>query len=222
MEKYLDVLEKCDLFDGIAREHIQGMLFCLQAKVLTAVKNQTVFAEGDIARYVGIVLSGAVMMVKEDYYGNRSVMGTLQPGELFGETFSCAALACLPVSVVASADSQIMLFDCRRVLNSCSNACEFHKQVIYNLLRVLAGKNLMLNRKIEIISRKTTREKLMAFLMDQAKINQSGRFTIPYDRQELADYLGVERSAMSAEIGKLCKEGVISCRKSCFELLQMP
>ena len=80
----------------------------------------------------------------------------------------------------------------------------------------------MLNRKIEIISRKTTREKLMAFLMDQAKINQSGRFTIPYDRQELADYLGVERSAMSAEIGKLCKEGVISCRKSCFELLQMP
>ena len=222
MEKYLDVLKNCELFSGIAEEHVTAMFHCLQAEVRSVVKNQIIFAEGDSAGYVGIVLDGAVMVVKEDYYGNRSVMGTLHPGEMFGETFSCAMPAVFPVSVIASADSRIMLFDCQRVLNSCSNACAFHKQIIFNLVRVLAGKNLQLNRKIEIISRKTTKEKLMAFLMDQAKLHQSGAFTIPYDRQQLADYLGVERSAMSAEIGKLCREGVISCKKSYFELLQTP
>lgn len=219
MKKYQNVLKKCALFSHIEQESLYGMLSCLGAEIITAVKNQPVFLEGDTAKYVAVVLSGAVMVVKEDYYGNRSVIGNVAPGELFGETFSCAALDAMPVSVIASADSEIMLLDCKRVLSSCSNACAFHNQIIHNLLRVVALKNMQLNRKLEITSKRTTREKLMAFLMEQAKIHGSRRFTIPYDRQELADYLGVERSAMSAEISKLCREGSITCKKSYFELL---
>ena len=220
MKKYMHVLKKCALFAGIEEENLYGMLQCLGAEIKSVDKNQPVFLEGDAAQYVGIVLSGAVMVVKEDYYGNRSVMGNVGIGELFCETFSCAELKEIPVSVIASSESEIMLLDCRRVVTSCGNACLFHSQIIHNLLRVMAMKNLQLNRKIEITSKRTTREKVMAFLLEQAKVHDSNRFTIPYDRQELADYLGVERSAMSAEIGKLCKEGRIACRRSEFELLR--
>lgn len=219
MKKYLSVLKKCALFAGIEEENLYGMLQCLGAEVKNVSKNQPVFLEGDAAQYVGIVLSGTVMVVKEDYYGNRSVMGNVAPAELFCETFSCAELSEIPVSVIASSDSEIMLLDCRRVVTSCGNACAFHSQIIHNLLRIMAMKNLQLNRKIEITSKRSTRDKVMAFLADQAKAHGSNRFLIPYDRQELADYLGVERSALSAEIGKLCRDGKIFCRKSAFELL---
>ena len=139
---------------------------------------------------------------------------------MFGESFACADVKRFPVSVVAVEDSQVLLIDSRRITVTCANACGFHNQMIFNLLKVVANKNLVLNQKIEITSRRTTREKLMAYLLLQAKIHRSDTFTIPYDRQALADYLEVERSAMSAEIGKLRRDGIIDCEKSTFRLLK--
>jgi len=138
---------------------------------------------------------------------------------LFGASFACAGVASYPVSAVAVEDSLVLLINSRRITATCCNACSFHNQMIYNMLKVVATNNLALNQKIEITSKRTTREKLMAYLLSQAKLHGSDQFTIPYDRQALADYLEVERSAMSAEISKLKKDGVIDCHKSNFILL---
>ncbi len=219
MKNFLPVLSRCALFDGIGHDELGAMLSCLGARVMSVKKNQLIAQEGDPADAVGIVLSGSAQLVKEDYYGNRSIVARIEPGELFGESFACAGVETLPVSIVATADSQVMRIDCRRITVSCTNACAFHSRMIFNLLRVVASKNLVFNQKIEITSKRTTREKLMTYLLSQAKLHNSDSFTIPYDRQALADYLGVERSAMSAEISKLRKEGIIECEKSQFRLL---
>lgn len=215
----LKTLQQCPLFDGVTAEELGGMLQCLNARKGNYGKNQTIFLEGDPADYVGIVLSGEVWVVREDYLGGRSVLGSVGPGQLFGEAFACAGVEELPVSVVAATDCRVMLVSCKRVLTTCAGACGFHQLVIRNLLKVVAEKNLMLNRKMDITARKTTKEKLMAYLYDQARASRSPSFTIPYDRQALADYLGVERSAMSAELGKLRREGKIEYRKNQFTIL---
>lgn len=219
MEQYYEILLQCPLFDGICREDLAGMLACLDGKPKRISKGSPVFLEGDPARFLGIVLSGAVQIVREDYYGARSVLAVVQPGGLFGEAFSCAGLDTMPVSVIALQPGAVLLLDARRVLTGCSNACAFHSRLIRNLLQGMAQKNLELTRKIRYMSQKTTRKKLMEFLLDQAKQHQSPEFVIPYDRQALADYLGVERSAMSAEIGKLKQAGLIESKGAWFRVL---
>lgn len=219
MEQFFDILLHCPLFDGITRQELGEMLGCLDGKILDIPRGNPVFLEGEPARYVGVVLSGAVQILRDDYYGRRSVLTAAAPGELFGEAFACAELEALPVSAVAQTASTVLLLDCSRVLTGCSHACVFHSRLVHNLLRGIAQKNLALTRKIRCMSPKTTREKLIAFLLDQAKQQENAEFAIPYDRQALADYLGVERSAMSAELGKLRKSGLIECTGSRFRLL---
>ena len=218
MKEYFDVLSTCSLFKGIEKAEINGMLGCLNARVVRLERGEPVFLEGEPAKHVGIVLQGSVQVVRDDYYGNRSVLALVEPGKLFAEVFACADVEFLPVSAIAMRDSEVMLLDCKRILTVCSNACRFHTQLVNNLLRVVAENNLRLSQKIEFMSRRTTREKLMTYLLAQAKQAGSSEFIIPYDRQALADYLGVERSAMSAEISKLRKAGYIDCKNSWFQL----
>lgn len=218
MEKYQSVLSQCPLFHGIHANEIQSMLGCLDAKVLPISKGEPVFLEGSPAQLVGVVLSGGVQVVQDDYYGNRSVLSILQPGDSFGEAFSCAGLEKLPVSVYAVKDGEVLLLDCRRILTLCSHTCRFHSLLIQNLLQGLAQKNLSFTQKVRYMSQKTTKDKLMTYLLDQAKQQESSEFVIPCDRQTLADYLGVERSAMSAELGKLKRIGWLETKGSWFRL----
>ena len=220
MPDFFETLLRCPLFEDIAPNDARAMLGCLGARAVDVGRNEPVFLAGSAADYVGIVLSGAARVLRDDFYGNRTIQSVLQPGELFGETFACAGIARLPVTVEATQPSRIMLIRLRRITETCSNACEFHNRMVMNLLRAIAAKNLMLNNKLEITSQRTTREKLMAYLMGQAKRAGGSSFTIPLDRQGLADYLGVERSALSAEIGKLRREGVIESERSAFKLLK--
>ena len=166
--------------------------------------------------FQGVVLLGTVQVVQEDYYGNRSVMTVLQPGESFAEVFSCAGFEVMPVSVMAVTDSEVLLLDCRCVLTTCSRSCHFHSLLMKNMLEGMAQKILSLTQKIQYMSKRTTREKLMAYLSNQAKQQGSKGFVIPHNRQSLADYLGVERSAMSVEISKLKKAGKIDTHGSWF------
>ena len=219
MRQYHKILEQCALFEGIDASDLQAMLGCIDGHLVSVAGGQTVFSEGDPAIYVGMVLTGAVRMVREDYYGNRSIVAHIGPGELFGESYACAGVKALPVSVVADTDSRLLLMDCRRITTSCCSACVFHSRMIQNLLRLVAEKNLVFDQKIQITSRRSTRDKLMAYLLAQAKISRSNTFTIPYDRQELADYLEVDRSGLSAEISKLRREGVLESEKNRFTLL---
>ncbi len=219
MKKYFKILRKCPLFDCIQDENIIPMLNCLEAKVAEYKKNDIVFFEGEPAKHFGIILSGAVQIVRIDYYGNKSIVANLTAPHIFGETFSCANVKNIPVNVIASQDSQVMLIDAHRITSSCSNACDFHNQMVFNFLRIIATKNLMLNQKLEILSKRTTRQKLMTYLLSVAKQQNSNAFTIPYDRQALADYLEVDRSGLSCEIGKLRQEGILKSHKSEFVLL---
>ena len=219
MEEYFEALARCSLFEGIDRSQTQELLGCLDGKIIDIAKGDPVFLEGDPAWFVGVVLSGRVQIVRDDYYGKRSVLTVVPPGGLFAEAFACAGLEKLPVGAIALQKSAVLLLDCERMLAGCSRACSFHSRLRGNLLRGIAQKNLVLIRKIRCMSPKTTREKLMEFLLDQAKQHGSPEFVIPYDRQALADYLGVERSAVSEEISKLKKSGLIDSRGSWFRVL---
>lgn len=218
MREYYPVLRKCSLFHGVEDENILPMLGCLGAKVQKFGKKDMILSEGQEARHVGIVLKGSAQIEQTDYFGNRSIVATIEPAELFGESFACAGVKQIPVDVVAAEETQVMFVDCVRITESCSNSCSFHRQMIYNLMKVVATKNLIFHQKIQITSKRSTREKLMAYLMLQAKNQKSNRFEIPFDRQELADYLEVERSGLSAEISKMKKEGLIDNKKNYFEI----
>ena len=219
MKKYFEVLRKCQLFDGIEDENLIAILSCLGARTARYERHRAVMTEGEAAREVGILLSGEAQIERVDYFGNRSIMATVGKSELFGESFAFAESKHIPVSVVATEDCEVLWFDAARLTRTCGNSCHFHQTMIYNMMRNLAVKNLIFHQKIEVVSGRTTREKLMTYLTLQAKRLGRRRFEIPYDRQALADYLEVDRSGLSAEIGKLKKEGIINCRKNDFELL---
>ena len=219
MEKYTEILQTCPLFDGVSGQELMGLLHCLGGRLLEAKKEQPIFREGDRAAHLGIVLTGAVRLERQDFYGNRSIVAHIGPGQLFAESYACARVQALPISVVADVSCAVMLIDCHRITVSCSNACSFHSRIIHNLLYLVADRNLLYDRKLQITAMRTTREKLMAYLMDCMKTAGSPRFTMPYDRQELADYLEVDRSGLSVQIGKLKKEGILECHKNEFHIL---
>lgn len=219
MRKFLNVLKKCPLFLDVTDDHIIAMLGCLKAKTNIFDKNYSIISEGVPAKYIGIVLSGSVQISRTDFYGNRSILGNLCEGELFSEAFACMQMDSMPVSVIANEKSEIMFIDCNHILHTCKNDCPHHQQLIYNLMKVLAAKTVMFQQKIEVISKRTTREKLLTYLTICAKKNNKNSFKIPFNRQELADYLEVDRSGLSAQISKLRKDGILECRRNYFKLL---
>lgn len=219
MEEYFDLLSASPLFEGISQSELGAMLQCLGAKIRWIPKGEPAFMEGEPSGFIGVVLEGSIQIVQEDYFGKRSVIHHSNQGDIFAEAFSFTGQDTMPVSGYAVRNSRVMLLSCGRMMTVCANACGFHNRLVKNLLQLVSRKNLMLNEKIRYMSQKTTREKLMAYLSDQAKQAGSSEFTIPFDRQALADYLGVERSAMAAEISKLRKDGVLDSKGSTFRLL---
>ena len=218
MEKYFEILSRNPLFTGIGQADLTSLMHCLAARVEDFPKGAPVFLEGDTAAFIGFVLEGAVQIVWDDLYGNRSLLVQAEQGELFGEAYAAAGVDTMPLSGYAVQDCKIMWLECRRMLTVCTNACGFHSMLVKNLLKVVAQKNLLLSRKVQFMSQKTTKEKLMAYLLDQAKRKTALEFTIPLDRQALADFLGVERSAMSAELSKLRREGILDSKGAWFRL----
>lgn len=219
MKKYFEILKNSPLFFHIDAEGLLSILSCLGAHIVHYEKKDTILAEGVAARQIGIVLSGSVQIVQVDYFGNRSIVSGAGPSDLFGEAFACAAVEAIPVSVVAGEACDVMFVDYLRITQPCCKACTFHQQLIYNLMKDMASKNIGFHQRIEVTSKRSTREKLLAYLFLEAKRQNSRRFKIPYDRQELADYLEVDRSGLSAEISKLRREGLLKSEKNEFELL---
>lgn len=215
MDISLDRLHACPLFFNISERELPQLLERLEAAAVPFKKGAAIFWEGQSADAVGILLSGCVHIVREDCAGNRSVIAHLEAPQLFGETCAFAGIEKLPASVIAAGGCEVVFISARKLLSASRD----DPRIIQNLLRTVAGKNLLLNQKIDFMSIRTTKEKLMAYLSAQAKAQGSRRFIIPYDRQALADYLGVDRSAMSTELGKLRAEGKINFTRNCFELL---
>jgi len=207
------------LFDGIAPEDRQAMLGCIGYHIGTYRRGDVVAFEGENLRNIGIVLSGTVDMVKEDIWGNRTILVRTRQNELFGETFACGSENLSVVTFLVSENAQILFIPFDRVMHSCTMACEFHHRLIENMVRIIADKNRDLMRKLEVVSKRTTREKLLAYLSIQGQLQQAHYFEIPLGRVELADYLCVDRSAMSRELAKMKEEGLIDYDRNCFRIL---
>jgi len=217
MKKVFDVIKDNPLWRGIGYSDFEKMLGCIEARTQNYRKGEIILLSGDAVKYIGLVLSGSVKVVKEDIDGNIAILTELEASEFFGEVFACAGIDHSPVTVQASEDCEVLFINYKKVVNCCSSACEFHLKLIENMLRLLAEKNLLLNQKIEILSRRTTREKLLLFF--DIHRGMAKKFTIPYNREELAHYLCVDRSAMSGELCKMRDEGLIRFKRNEFELL---
>lgn len=216
------ILQKCPLFFGIEEPDVRMLSDCLSAAQKRFEKNSFVFLTNEKADFFGIVLSGAVHVLREDFWGNREILTRIEPGGLFGEAFACANVDRLPVSVMAAEESEILLVNCKLIFMSCPSACSFHAVLIRNLTRVLAEKNVTLTQKLEHVTRRTTRDKLLSYLSEQAKLAEGKVFDIPFNRQELADYLSVDRSAMSAELSRMRDENLLRWHRNHFELCDLP
>lgn len=220
MKKYIHILTKCPVFSGISEDNLLAMLTCMDAQICRYSKNQPVLRAGDPARYMGIVLSGRVQSIRDAVCGSRSIIADFGPLQVFGTSFACSSIDVLPVSVIALADSEIMLIDCRRIMTTCSNTCAFHAKMISNLLMNVCERNVFFHQKLEIVTKRTTREKLLTFFDDFVQQSGSLRFSIPYNRQQLADYLGVSRCAMVTEMTRMKEDGLIDFSGNEFEILQ--
>lgn len=212
------ILASCPLFAGLAKEEIEQLLQHFGALTRCFEKDETVLHMGETTHRLGIVLQGGANVVRYDVWGNQSILDHVGPGQVFAETYACLPGEPLTVSVVTAETSRILFLELSRVLEGCPHNCGFHSTLLQNLLAVMARKNLNLTRKMNHITPRTIRERVLSYLSYEALRQQSHCFAIPFDRQQLADYLAVDRSALSAELSKLQKEGLIAYKKNQFIL----
>lgn len=196
------------------------MLGCLGASVKRYEKGQTILRAGEPATSMGLVLAGGAHIESDDVWGNRSILAHVGPGQLFAETYACIPGEALLVNVIAAEKSEVLFLQASRLLSTCGNACAYHNRLIANLLQICARKNLELSRRILHTGARSIRGRLLSYLSEQAKLTGSFEFSIPFNRQQLADYLGVDRSALSNELSKMRAEGLLRCEKNAFSLRQ--
>ena len=217
MEKYIPLLRRTGLFDGISDNEIISLLRCLDARVRTYNRGEYVIHEGDVLSSMFILLSGTVHIQRDDYWGRHNIISKIAPGEVFGEAYTGDEV--MLSDAVATEDASVMSLSKRGILFPCSSSCAFHGILIRNLYSLLASRNRNLVRKIGYLSKPTIREKVLSYLSDEAKRAGTGSFTIPFSREQLASYLSVDRSALSRELSKLKAEGIIDFRKDRFTII---
>lgn len=212
-------LSKTALFQGSTAEETEKILSCLRAEEKHYKKEEIICHMGDTVTSLGVVISGSVLIENDDIWGNRSILDCVGPGQIFAETYACVPGEKLMVNVTAAEDTVILFLNVGRIIRSCPNSCSYHSKLIRNLLSISAQKNLNLSRRIFNTSSKTIRGRLLSYLSDQAVQKGKQQFDIPFNRRQLADYLGVDRSAMSNELSKMQRDGLIRVERNHFELL---
>ena len=208
------------LFEGINSTDITRLLSCLGIRERFFSKGETIIHEGDKIECIGVILSGFIQIVRNDADGNRMIQAAFGIGSIFAESFVCAGIESSPVTVIAAEDSDVLFIPFKKMIHSCQASCSFHHVLIENMMKLIARKNLLLGAKIDIAGKRTIRAKVMAFLEQEKRKTRSSSFTIPYSRNELADFLCVDRSALSRELGKMKSEGLLSYNRNSFELFK--
>ncbi len=218
MKEFLSVIKTSPLFFGISEDEILEMLTCLDAKKASYKKGEFILRAGDSTEVIGLMLSGSILIIQDDIWGNRNILSKIGPGQTFAAAFACAPGAVLNVTAAAETDVTVMFLDVKRVLNICSSACTHHSRIVRNLLGELAQKNLKSGEKLTHMGQRSTRAKLMSYFSSEVQRCGGYEFDIPFSRQQLADYLAVERSGLSNELCKMRDEGLIEFNKSHFKL----
>lgn len=213
----IKILYHNPLFNGISEPEIAQILNCLKALKSLYAKDEYVYRTGDDINAIGIVLSGSVHILQYDIFGNSHIIQRIASGGFFAETYACQQNVQSLVNVIAVEDSNILFVSMDKLLKSCHNCCPFHQKLIENLIQIIAKKNFNLIRKIELLTPRSLRERIIIYL-SQTFVHEGDSFDIPFNRQQLADYLSVDRSALSAELSKMQKEGLIEYHKNHFKL----
>ncbi len=220
MEKYLPLLRHAALFRSLDEKGIRDLWNCLNVRIRRYERGAFLLRAGDKPTAVGLVLSGGVYLVREDFWGNNAILTDVAPGETFAEAAALIGDRPLFFGAVAAEPTEAVFLPVNRLRHTCAESCGCHRQLIENLLIAVAERNLIYERKCGHLSLRTTREKLLSFLSEQSAEQKSESFEIPYNRQQLADYLSVDRSAMSAELSRMQADGLLRYRKNRFHLLR--
>lgn len=218
MKEMLSVLRTSGIFSGISEEETEKMLHCLEVRPETFQKDEYILRAGDRVEAFGLVITGKVMIIQEDFWGNRNILAAVGAGHCFAETFACSPGAVLNVSVIAETNVQVLFLNVKRILTTCPSTCSHHNRMIRNLLSELAEKNLRLNEKITHLGQRSRRAKILSYLSAEAQRHGSAEFDITFSRQQLADYLSVDRSGLSMELSRMQEEGLLEYRKNHFVL----
>ena len=218
MKEFFPILRSSSLFSGVSEEELAAMLSCLDTRMEAFPKEAFVLRTGDTVESIGIVLSGSVLVIQEDIWGNRNILSRAGPAQTFAAAFACAPGSILNVSVIADTSTTVLFLNVKRILHVCPSACSHHSRIIRNLLTDLAEKNLRFSEKLTHMGQRTTRAKLMSYFSAEAQRLGTYEFDIPFSRQQLADYLAVERSGLSLELGKMRDEGLLDFHKNHFVL----
>ena len=218
MKKYISILKRTRLFAGVGDSEIELLLSCLSARLCTYKKGEYVLRQGEHLSDIIVLVDGNLHIQKDDYWGNRSILGQISVGEMFGEAYVTPESGAVLNDVVALEDSVVVFFDVKRIIATCSSACRFHATVVQNMFYAISEKNRKLVRKLGHMSKRSTREKLISYLSEEAKRQNSSSFTIPFNRQQLADFLSVDRSALSNELCKMRDDGLLEFEKNQFRL----
>lgn len=220
MKKYLQVIKASKLFSGIKEEEIEAILGCLSAEKRSFQKGEYIFRIGEQISEIALLLDGYVHIQREDYWGNLSILNEISQGEIFGEAYAVSESDAIVNNVLAVVPCEVLFFRLSNVFTVCTSHCCFHTQLVQNLFNAIASKNRMLTQKLGHMSQRTTREKLLSYLSEQSVKAGSASFCIPFNRQQLADFLSVDRSAMSNELSLMRKEGKLDFHRSYFVLKQ--
>lgn len=211
-----NLLTRTAIFQNISNNEVKSMLECLRAVTRQYQKGETIYRIGDVISDMGLVLSGSIHIEQNDVWGNRRILEYIGSGQVFAETYACIPNEPLMVNAIAAKDTEVLFLNAEKLLTTCPSTCSFHTRVIRNLLSISAQKNLSLTRKIFHTSPKSIREKLLSYLSFQAIRQGTYQFDIPFNRQQLADYLGVDRSALSNELSKMQRDGLLRFHKNRF------
>ncbi len=214
-----EIILKSKIFKNIEENEVELLLKCINNYRKTFKKGEIILREGEKTEYMGIVITGSVVVERADLWGNNTVLGVISPGGIFAETYSILNDEPLMINVYANEKSEILFLRTNEIFKTCEKSCNFHDQLILNLIRIASFKNLNLSRKILHTGPKTIRGKLLSFFSEWVKKENSLSFSIPYNRQQLADYLSVDRSAMSNELSKMQKEGILEFKKNKFKII---
>ncbi len=219
MQNYINKLSKLAMFDGIGEKCIESLLACCNVKSAVFDKGEVIITSGKIYDEFGILMQGKAKIIEEDFWGNENLISIAKENDTFAEAFSFIPNTQCQVTVIAIEKCEVLFINAKRILETCKNECGIHEKVIKNIMFDFARKTIYLNRKINHLSKRTTKQKIMCFLSDMALESGNTEFCIPFNRQQMADYLSVDRSAMSSELSDLKKQGKLDYRKNRFVLL---
>lgn len=211
-------LSKTQLFHGIQEREIPELFRCLMPRERKFQKGEVIFRAGSPVSEIGLVESGSVNIIVNLYWGSSIIFGHVRKGEVFAENYAAIPGKELICDVVACEETDILFLNMQNMLTTCRKGCTFHNRIIKNMLSISAKKNLNMSYRMMHTASKSLRQRLISYLSEQALEHGSSHFTIPFNRQQLADYLAVNRSAMSNELSKMQEDGLITYRKNEFTL----